>query len=199
MLISALAPHNDGGTASDTFHSIECAGITEAQQLFKQAAHRLLHVNKWHALTGMGTAVFSLTDEYGQTVDRSARLGDHFKIDIPGPGSIAGKGDDWVQVEAIETRHKADEEIVAMRVRPAQNPGSNDKNIAHFFSQQASSTFFVSRKNNVVAAGVQGRNEKPNVTTRHIADKVRNAVVGLGAMAGLNKPQWTALVKGLLQ
>jgi hypothetical protein len=30
-------------------------------------------------------------------------------------------------------------------------------------------------------------------------DKVRNAIVALGAMIGLSSPQWQSLVKGLLE
>jgi len=32
-----------------------------------------------------------------------------------------------------------------------------------------------------------------------LPDKARNALVAVGALAGLHKPQWNALVKGLLE
>jgi hypothetical protein len=45
---------------------------------------------------------------------------------------------------------------------------------------------------------VYGRNEKPNLNTKAVIDKLRNAIVGVTAIAGLNKPQWKSLVMGLL-
>jgi hypothetical protein len=49
-----------------------------------------------------------------------------------------------------------------------------------------------------VTAEVHGRNEVPNTETDKTVDKVRNAVVGLGAITAFSAPQWKSLVKGLL-
>jgi hypothetical protein len=45
---------------------------------------------------------------------------------------------------------------------------------------------------------VHGRNEKPNTNSDAVADKIRNTLVGLGAIAGFSKIQWKNLVKGLI-
>jgi hypothetical protein len=194
----AIVPHNETGASSDVHHSVQKGDEATARHLFQLAKRRLLNVNNWHHLSGAGTASFQLTDEYGNLTDQPARLGCHFKIDIPGPGNITGDGRDWVQVEAIEETSNDDEEVIAMRVRPTDNPNSTKKDTAHFFTSEASSTFFVRRKGNTVVASVNGRNEKPNVDAHNVVDKLRNAVIGLTAMAGMNKPQWSSLLKGLL-
>lgn len=196
---SSLVPGNDTGVSSDSSHHITMADAKTAEVFFEVVKQRLLDVNRWHDLSGKGTAVFQLTDEKGNHVDRAVKLGDHFRIDIPGPGSVSGKGYDWVQVEAIEHSHENDSEVLAIRVRPADNPLSSNDRVAHFFSEEASSTFSVTKTGKTITASVQGRNEKPNVQTGNVIDKVRNTMIAAGAMIGLNKPQWKSLVKGLLQ
>ena len=71
--------------------------------------------------------------------------------------------------------------------------------MAHFYTDEATSNFIVKREGTKVTAGVYGRNEKPNVKTETIIDKVRNAVVGTGAVTAFSKIQWKALVNGLLE
>ena len=87
-----------------------------------------------------------------------------------------------------------------MRVRPAPNPHKNagDKEAAHFFKDEATSNFLIERKGTMVSAAVYGRNEKLNLTTEKLSDKVRNAVVGTTAVMGLSIIQWKKLVKGLI-
>jgi hypothetical protein len=194
----AIVPDNETGASSDNEHSVQKQDEGSAKQLFELAKGRLLDVNNWHSLSGGASATFQLTDEKGNAVHRPAQLGDHFKIDIPGPGTITGKGSDWVQVEAIEQHSDENEDIVAIRVRPVTNPQNTKEDVAHFFTDDASSTFSVRRKGNIIVAAVQGRNEKPNISAENLIDKLRNAVIGATAIAGMNKPQWKSLVKGLL-
>jgi hypothetical protein len=132
-------------------------------------------------------------------VQRAAEKGDHFKIDIPGPGPVTGDGYDWVQVEAIEESEKEDEQSIAIRVRPATNPNNNRKDVAHFFSDDATSCFMVKREHNKVTAAVYGRNEKPNTKTETLTGKARNAAIASGAVTGFSKLQWKSLVNGLVK
>jgi hypothetical protein len=194
----AIVPANETGAGSNIEHSVQKENERSAKRLFQLAKQRLLDVNNWHQLGGTASAIFSLTDEKGNEVHRPALLGDHFKIDIPGPGSLTGDGHDWVQVEAIEAQENNGEDIISIRVRPTSNPQNNNQDVAHFFTGEASSTFSVLRKGNIVIAGVYGRNEKPHLNTKAVIDKLRNAIVGVTAIAGLNKPQWKSLVMGLL-
>ena len=44
-----------------------------------------------------------------------------------------------------------------------------------------------------------GRNEVPNTSAVKVLDKLRNAVVALGAQAGLSEVFWKKLARGMLQ
>jgi protein involved in polysaccharide export with SLBB domain len=198
MKDQAIVPDNETGAGSDIEHSVQKENERSARQLFQLAKQRLMDVNHWHQLSGPASATFTLTDAAGNEVDRPVQSGDHLKIDIPGPGSLTGEGYDWVQVEAVEAEEKSGQDFLSIRVRPTPNPQNNNEDVAHFFTGDASSTFSVLRKGNMVIAGVYGRNEKPNLNAKTMVDKLRNAVVGVTAIAGLNKPQWKSLVLGLL-
>jgi hypothetical protein len=105
-------------------------------------------------------------------------------------------------VEVIEEGNdeQLDREFIMMRVRPASNPQASDPGVAHFFSNKATSNFLVMREKNVVTAAVLGRNEIPNTAgNTSLFDKLRNAVVGIGAALGLSNPQWKSLVNGILK
>ncbi len=170
----------------------------EAKKLFDIAKKRLLNVNQWDKICGKLSAIFKLTDEKGNEIEGEPKVGNYFKIDIPGPGTASGKGYDWVRVEAVEETKKEGSETILIRVRPADNPATNDSNVAHFFSDKATSNFVVSREENIVTAAVYGRNEVPNTSTDKPLDKTRNIVIGTTAVAGFSNPQWKSLTNGVL-
>lgn len=196
-----IVPEQKTGKEVNTEHVLSLENKESAQQLFRTAMQRLLNVNQWEDLCGIGSANFQLTDPNGHEVERSAQEGDHFKIDIPGPGSVEGRGYDWVRIEKIEEDNdlQADSESIAVRVRPATNPTTPGNEVAHFFNDEATSSFVVEREGSVVTAGVYGRNEKPNTGIKNLVDKARNAVVGLGAISGISSVQWHKLAKGLIE
>lgn len=191
---SLPVPENSTGAETNTEESIELENADAARKIFMIAKERLLSVNQWHKLAGKASADFQLTDSKGNEVDRAARIGDHFKIDLPAPGSKTGEGHDWVKIEAMEEN----ENMVMIRVRPATNPCNEMEDVAHFFSSEASSSFMVRREDNKIIAGVYGRNEKPNTDTETVTDKIRNAAVAVGAISGFAKLQWKSLVKGIV-
>jgi hypothetical protein len=197
---SGIIPPQNEGSRLDTDHEVKAANEMEAKQLFNLAASRLLDVNCWDELCGPASAVFRLTDDQGNEITGPAKTGNYFKIDVPGPGPTAGEGYDWVKIEAMDDQRNpaSNEESVTMRVRPASSPRNSNPDIAHFFSNEATSSFRVMRHSNVVRAEVHGRNETPNTEAKTPVDKVRNAVVGTGARVGMSTPQWKSLVKGLL-
>jgi hypothetical protein len=164
------------------------------------AANRLLDVNVWDQICGPLSAKFRLTDPSGNKITGPAKPGDHFMINIPGPGPSAGEGYDWVEVEALDDKRNpsGNDESIAIRVRPTASPLNRDSDTAHFFSEDATSSFRVVREGTKVRAEVHGRNEVPNTDVDKTVDKVRNAVVGTGAAAGMSSPQWNSLVNGLL-
>jgi hypothetical protein len=148
----------------------------------------------------MGTADFQLTDDTGNVVNRLAEEGDYFRINIPGPGSATGEGFDWVKIESITESKTEDQDadLLAIKVHPASNPNNTNQDVAHFFKEDASSTFMVRRQGLTLSAEVHGRNEQPNTEAEKIIDKARNVMVAAGAMIGFSEFQWKSLVKGLL-
>ena len=189
-----MIPETKSGVQTNTESYTEFGNEAEAKKFFPEVRDRLAHVNQWHDLAGAATARFQLTDAKGQEVDRPVAEGDHFRIDIPAPGPITGEGHDWVQVQKI----KETENEFTILVRPATNPLNDNPDIAHFFSEDSSSSFSVKREGNRIIAGVYGRNEKPNVDAESVVDKIRNTAVAAGAISGFAKIQWKSLVNSLV-
>ncbi|MEP6616298.1 MAG: hypothetical protein ABJA57_06940 [Ginsengibacter sp.] len=195
-----IIPKQEKGDQSDTYKAIKLKTPEEAEAFYKIAKNRLLDVAHWHKVSGMGSATFDLFNGNGNKVRRLAKEGDYLRIDIPGPGSKKGDGYDWVKLEEIEYKNDPlkDYEEVSMRARPAKNPKSKTGTTAHFFKDEASSTFVVARGKNIVQAEIHGRNELPNVEQETKIDSIRNAVMAMGAMLGFSKFQWKKLAKGLV-
>ena len=194
-----IIPEQKIGVETNTESSVALNSEEEAAHAFLQLKKRLLDVNNWHSFAGKLTADFQLTDADGNLVDRKVEKGDHFRIDIPAPGPLTGDGYDWVQVEEIEKEVKEDSETLAIRVRPATNPNNEREDVAHFFADDATSSFMVKREGKKLTAAVYGRNEKPNTDAESLVDKARNVAVATGAVAGAAKLQWKSLVEGLLE
>jgi hypothetical protein len=194
-----VIPKQEIGTESNTEATVELDNENDSKNLYNDAKERLLNVNNWHQYAGALSSDFQLTDSAGNEVERKVQKGDHFKIKIPAPGSVTGDGYDWVKVDTVEEVNEGTEQMAAIKVHPATNPTNADKSVAHFFTDDASSSFIVKRDSRKVTAGVYGRNEKPNTQADKLVDKARNAAVGTGAITGFSKLQWKQLVKGLLK
>ena len=144
--------------------------------------------------------MFQLSDATVTAIDRVVRPGDYFRINIPGPNNKKGQGYDWVRVEEVEEQLQHHFHVwAAIKVRPAAPPFNKENNTAHFFSNDATSSFLVERRGRLVTASVFGRNEKPNEESDGIIDKLRNTIVAVSAMLGFSKPQWKSLVKGIIK
>lgn len=197
---TGLIPDHTEGRAITAEATAVLNNVQAARALYTIARDRLLFVHNWGKLIGKLGADFQLTDNQGNEVDRFAQAGDHFRIDIAGPGSSAGEGYDWARVEAVKEVHEGDNvDSTAIRVRPASNPGTNDENIAHFYSEKATSTFVITREGITVTASVYDRNIEANDETESVIDKVRNALVGLSAKYGFSKAQWQALAEAFIK
>lgn len=170
----------------------------EAIALYEAARQRLLDVNKWHEIAGTVSAKFCLVDAQGKELNRNAMMGDYFKIDIPGPGSKEGSGYDWVHIEDSREISEAAVQSTAIRVRPCAPPFAEAGEIAHFYSDDATSSFVVTREGNSVKSAVVDRNIKPNGQSASVTDKLRDLAVGLGAMGVFSKIQWQNLADGLI-
>jgi hypothetical protein len=194
-----IIPSQDSGIQTNTESSEELATEKEAKEFYVTVCKRLMDINNWQQYAGKATASFQLTDNSGNEVKRDPQKGDHLKIDIPGPGSMSGEGFDWVQIEAIEKDHDENTQCTAIRVRPATSPLNEKEDVAHFFSDDTTSTFMVRQEGKKVIAGVYGRNEKPNTNTETTIDKIRNTAIATGAITGFSKIQWKSLVNGLVK
>jgi hypothetical protein len=194
-----IIPSQDSGMQTNTESTEELATEKEAKDFYVTVCKRLMDINNWQQYAGKATASFQLTDNSGKDVKRDPQKGDHLKIDIPGPGSVSGQGFDWVQIEAIEKDQDENTQWNAIRVRPATSPLNEKEDVAHFFSDDTTSTFMVRQEGKKVIAGVYGRNEKPNTNTETTIDKIRNTAIATGAITGFSKIQWKSLVNGLVK
>jgi len=169
----------------------------DALALYRRTADRLLTVNEWGRYAGM--SAFQLIHKNGIRAERKAEAGDFIRIDIPGPGTHAGMGYDWVKILNIISRDDVGQEWLAIVVQPSSHPLAKDGETAHFLKSHASSTFIVRRDGLTVFAEEHGRNEEPNTSEGTLYDRGRNFVVGMAAKLGMSYPQWKNLVKGLLE
>ncbi len=197
---TTILPEHREGKENELHASASYSERDEAVDCFKRAYKRLLNPKVWHELGGIFSGEFVLVNDTGNQPHRLAQVGDLYRIDLPGPGTTAGNGYDWVRVDAIEdhTDESADEELFAMRVSPTVNPYNESPTTAHFFKAGASSTFVVRREYNEVTADYYGRNEVTNNETASTVDNIRNSMMGSAALAGLSELQWSAMMKSLL-
>lgn len=198
---ASVPPEQNEGIKKDLEEQVSFEEIEDAEEMFVIAKERLLLVNEWDKVSEFINTKFQIVDSHGHAVHRHVHTGDYITIDIPGPGSVTGEGKDWVKVEAIEYDDYPDEnkEQFAMRVRPVPNPTVSDDSVAHFFTDDATSTFIIERDHNMVITSYHGRNEKLNTETGKLVDKIRNTVVGISAILGFSDAQWAGLIKGFLK
>jgi len=200
-LVKKTVPQQKKGAKTGATARRRCSSRHNAMMLFNQARFRLLDINKWYLLSGKKGAEFQLTDAGGEPIESSLpAVGNLVRIKLPAPQNKAGDGFDWVRIEKFETRKNqlTDEELYGFRVRPVKNPAHNSGRSAHFYTNDATSTFLVHRKNCTVCVLERGRNEVPN-PAGSLLNKARNLFVALPAMLGFSKPQWQNLVDGILQ
>jgi hypothetical protein len=195
--ISGVPQQKKGG-----FHDTESEKIFDnseiASQKFKILKQRFFFINRWKDYCGDQLADFKLHDAYGNFLEQAPQIGNFIRIDIPGPGNAEAKGYDWVQIISMFEEDEGQYAKVIITCRPSSIPGKReDWHIAHFYSVQASSTFIISKEENLIKVGVYGRNESPNFNTGFL-DKIRNLFISLGGIAGFSKVQWKVLSDGLL-
>jgi len=196
-----LIPTQQIGQQSDAEEEEILVSPVEANAAYQKAVKHLLNVNEWHRISTIEASCFKLYDQNGSPLNRAALEGDYIRIDIPGPGTAAGKGFDWVYIEQLDnyTDDGADIDVTLLVARPSRIPGVIGGNIAHFFTDRATSTFMVFRRANVLSVEVHGRNEVPNTKDQNLLDKTRNLMVNGGSAIGMSFAQWHLLVSGILK
>ncbi len=194
-----LVPQQQTGNKMDAQSENIFTDENEAKSFYSKVKSRLLDINNWDKVCGTSASTFQLTLPNGTETDQF-KVGHLIKIDIPGPGTAAGDGYDWVHIEQIEASDDVDlQEWIGFTVRPCHSPIHPQMGIAHFYSDEATSTFIVGRNGKTIWAEMHGRNEVSNADTDQIFDGLRNAMVGWTAKVGLSYPQWKLLVDGLVK
>jgi hypothetical protein len=193
-------PEHEHGAKKTLKHSYSAESVEDAEELFIVAKDKLLDVNNWNRTAVSVSADFELTDPHGKLLNRKAHKGDYIKINLPAPGSKTGEGYDWVRIEQITYDDYPDEhtESIMMQVRPASAPTNENEDVAHFFKDDATSSFIIERHGKLLTVHYYGRNEIPNTEAENTMDVVRNAAVAAGAIIGLSDVQWNNLIKGFL-
>lgn len=195
---TGIVPPQYTGKAIEAAATTTLQNENEAIHFYKVAKERLLNVNNWHQVAGIISARFILVDANGKEVIRLCEKGDYLKIDVPGPGSTEGEGYDWVSVEELKEVEEALIQSVAFRVRPSGNPLGKKNETAHFYSEESTSNFIVTRENTKVSASVIDRNIKPNADASSLTDKIRDTSVGVSALTFFSKIQWQLLANGIV-
>ncbi|HEX6181553.1 MAG TPA: hypothetical protein VFZ47_09935, partial [Chitinophagaceae bacterium] len=149
-----IIPRQESGAAIDVSAHAAFQTTEDAKIFFQEARRRLLHINDWHKIAGNLSATFHLTDKDGKEIEGAAREGCYIKIDIPGPGTAAGMGYDWVLIESVESISTTGIESIGIRVRPVSNPMNGNQDVAHFYSAESTSSFTVTREDNKVTAAI---------------------------------------------
>lgn len=193
-----VIPEQRQGAHSDTVSVKELPDRQTADLYFRKLCERLQNINEWKKYAGTFTADFRLCDRFGNEKQPPVLQDDHFRIDGPGPGSVAGEGYDWVQVLETGKREAPGEEEFYIRVHPVPNPASKDSDTAHFFTEESTGSFIARKIGNKIFAEVHGRNETANIAAGNLFDKARNVVAGGVAAVFYSKFQWKSLVNGLL-
>ncbi|TJZ62746.1 hypothetical protein FAZ15_00085 [Sphingobacterium olei] len=194
-----IIPEQIAGKKLDCFETVEFSDITEADNFYVIAKGRLLDINNWNDVSGIPSVSFCLVDRYNQKLNRSAQIGDHVRIDIPGPGLPSSDGYDWVRVENITAEETDIFRQTVLSLRPSPDPTNANPDTAHFFKNLATSTIIVEQKRNSVSAHYAGRNEIVNTENTALTDNLRNFLIGLGAKIGASFPQWKALIAGIVK
>jgi hypothetical protein len=191
-----IVPANFDGKQVNIEETFTATHEEAAKELFASAKCKLLQPHTWQQADE--AAVFQLIKKHKSGSD-TVEEGDYLKISLPAPGNKTGDGFDWVTVEAVSNQTDSDaDESFGLRLRAADNPEIAANDTAHFFDENATSTFTIRRNMNLVTASYHGRNEKPNTASEKFGDKIRNTLVAIGAMAGFSEAHWKKMVKWLL-
>lgn len=195
-----LIPTQQIGQQTDAEEEKIFSSSAEAKAAYEEAVVRLLDINNWQTISTIEASDFALYDFSGLPLNRPVEENDYVRIDIPGPGTKVGKGYDWVCIEYLEKFSDvgSDIDFTLFVARPSSIPGEAGEKIAHFFTDRATSTFMVYRRENVLSAEVHGRNEVPNIDEQPLLDKARNLLVNGGSAVGMSFVQWHLLVSGIL-
>ncbi|MGA0558258.1 hypothetical protein ACO2Q8_16480 [Larkinella sp. VNQ87] len=160
-----------------------------ARNAFNQARERLFAINRWSNLSSL-TADFMLHDSDGNPKTGQPEIGDSIRIDLPGPVP-----ENWVRVvELVDEENKA-----GFTARPCADPRETGVETEHFFTDEATSTFWLERQGTALVACQIGENEQTNNHDEQAGGRavVNTAIAGTGWLF-YQKIQWKTLTDYLV-
>jgi hypothetical protein len=194
-----IIPSQHSGREIEAESLVSFPDTDEARMFYERAKNRLLDVNNWQKIAGILSAGFQVVNSEGEELFHNVEKGNYLRIDVPGPGSKAGDGYDWVFVEELFENDKDHPQSIGFRVRPSENPLGNPGETAHFYSGNSTSSFIVTREENQVYAWIVDRNIGSNQQATSITDKIRDSTVGKSALGIFSKLQWQGLAEGIVK
>ncbi|WP_162087041.1 hypothetical protein [Chryseobacterium aquaeductus] len=196
--IQHLLPINFTGSENNALSFVICNSETEALKKFQLLSRKLLEVNNWKTNAGRNPTQFYL---FNRENDKSAvaQLNDLIKIKMPAPKNNIGNGFDWVAVSKIQTIDQTQMIVFLLEMKPHSCAESAKGTIAHFYTEKASNTFILAKKDNTIQFSIHGRNEKPNVNKTEVISSVRNLFVASGGIFGGSKIQWEDFTKEFIK
>lgn len=164
-----------------------------AIQEFERSKQKLFDVNLWSNLEGINSE-FHLYDERGhRTTAKMPEEGYYLKIVLP-----ISKLENWVRIVGI----RIEPDLAEFIVHPSEKPEELTKDaqvIEHFFIKEASSTFRVARKVNILYGYEIGKNEGINNRGKEAGDRAfMNTLVAEGGWAVVQGLQWDKLTRYLV-
>lgn len=170
----------------------EYADVGKAKSAFGRSKRKLFDVNGWSKMEGINSK-FKVYNQHGEPDNKQLQKGFFIKIELPGP-----KIENWVQVTDMRNEPDLAEFIVHPSEKPREKTDPNAE-VKHFFVKEASSTFRVLRKENIIEAFEIGRNEAINNQGDESGDRsVLNTLIAEGGWAGFQKIQWEKLTRYLV-
>lgn len=143
---------------------------------------------------------FSLFSSDGTRNPGKVGHGNLIRIDTLGAGNPSGNGYDWtevIEIRASETNSK--DNYYSVTIRPCAAPGAERDTVAHFYTDQSTNTFIVSKVRCCLYAEVHDRNEVENISDVPTSDKIGNKAVAIGCKFGLGSINWLAFTGALLE
>ena len=181
------------GESSLSFAEKTFSGDEESERIFRRLESKLLNIDEWnkHALLSS----YELFEENGNArQDRNLSIGTFVRISLKGSLKY-----DWIRVADI--CEAADEFIIT--VKPTHNPTAetgDEKIISHFFTDESTNNFCLSKKGKLIAFHVVGLHEKQNTgETKNMLETIRNVAVNLGSYIGIQKAEWEKFCHGFLE
>lgn len=185
----------EGEATKDRTYSSENRFVnrSKAAKEYDRSVEKLFNVNLWSKLPGV-SSTFQLYNIWGEEKKSGKpEVNDYIKILLPGPVP-----ENWVIVTDI----KEEENSAEFTVSPSEDPTEREKGqkeIEHFFIDEATSTFRIERKDNIIHAYEIGKNEGINNQVAEAGKrKIINTIIAEGGWAGVQKFQWEKLTDYLV-